>query len=196
MYAFINGTVEEIMPEGVVIEAGGVGYFIQCTSSVTGGVELGQKAKIYTYQHVREDAIVLYGFASKEERTMFLRLISVSGIGPKSAVQVLSAISAKDLALAIASGDCDALCRVQGIGKKTAQRIILELREKVDELSHADTGADDVLFTTRNTNVTDAMYALCALGLTAAEASEAVKSAQGTTTEEIVRNALKCRDRR
>ena len=82
MYAFINGTIEEADSEGIVIEAGGIGYFVQCTAGVLSNVSVGQKAKIFTYQHVREDAIVLFGFLSKEERTMFLRLISVSGIGP------------------------------------------------------------------------------------------------------------------
>lgn len=198
MYAFINGIVDEITPEGIVIDAGGVGYFIQCTSSVSASVTVGEKSKIYTYQHVREDAIVLFGFASKEERTMFLRLISVSGIGPKSAIQVLSAISARDLALILVTGDYAALCKVPGIGKKTAQRLVLELREKVDNDEFISQGASVPSKQNGSAFASDAIYALTALGYSAAEATKAVEavSANATSTEDIIKQVLKNLDRR
>ena len=125
MYAFISGTVEETDLTGVIINNNGIGYYIQCPTSVLNSVSVGENAKIYTYQHVREDAIILYGFINKEDRTMFLRLISVSGIGPKIALQVLSSLSASELAIILVGGDASMLTKVPGIGKKTAQRLIL-----------------------------------------------------------------------
>lgn len=199
MYAFINGIVDEITPEGIVLDAGGVGYYIQCTASVSSSVTLGEKAKIYTYQHVREDAIILFGFASKEERTMFLRLISVSGIGPKSALQVLSAISARDLALILVTGDYAALCKVPGIGKKTAQRLVLELREKVDNDEFISQSALSTSTAQKSSAYSaDAIYALTALGYSSAEATKAVDAvaANCSNTEEIIKQVLKNLDRR
>lgn len=198
MYAFINGIVDEITPDGVVIDTGSVGYYIQCTSSVTSSVTIGEKAKIYTYQHVREDAIVLFGFESKEERTMFLRLISVSGIGPKSALQVLSAISARDLALILVTGDYAALCKVPGIGKKTAQRMVLELREKVDNDEFISSTSAPSQASKGSALTQDAVYALTALGYSAAEATKAVDAvaASCSSTEEIIKKVLKSLDRR
>ncbi len=199
MYAFINGTVEEADSEGIVIEAGGIGYFLQCTSNVLSNVTVGQKAKIYTYQHVREDAIILFGFISKEERTMFLRLISVSGIGPKIALQILSAVSARELAIILVSGDSAALTRVPGVGKKTAQRMILELREKVDNDELIPKNADDPAAALPASGmITDAIYALAALGYSPAEVSKAVEAAAPscTNTEAIIRTVLKSFDRR
>ena len=162
MYAFINGTIEEADSEGIVIEAGGIGYFVQCTAGVLSNVSVGQKAKIFTYQHVREDAIVLFGFLSKEERTMFLRLISVSGIGPKIALQILSAVSARELAIILVSGDSAALTKVPGVGKKTAQRMILELREKVDNDELLPQNAAFSASAPADGMIADAVYALAA----------------------------------
>lgn len=197
MYAFINGKIDEITADQVVIEANNIGYAVTCTSTVLNSVEIGQTTKIFTYQHVREDAIILFGFASKEERTMFLRLISVSGIGPKSAIQVLSSISAKDLALILISGDYNALCKVPGIGKKTAQRMVLELKEKVDSEDIASSGENS--FVPQKSSVaSDAVFALTALGYSAQEAASAVNAVAGSckTTEEVITAVLKGFDRR
>lgn len=197
MYAFISGIVEETDINGVVVNNNGIGYYIQCPTSVINAVSVGEKAKIYTYQHVREDAIILYGFINKEDRTMFLRLISVSGIGPKLALGVLSSLSAGELAIILVGGDASALTKVQGIGKKTAQRIILELREKVenDELINATTHN---VSTQYSTMVTDAIYALAALGYSSQEATKAVESVAPDCkdTESIIRAVLKTLDRR
>ena len=197
MYAFISGTVEETDLTGVVINNNGIAYYIQCPTSVLNSVSVGENAKIYTYQHVREDAIILYGFINKEDRTMFLRLISVSGIGPKIALQVLSSLSASELAIILVGGDASMLTKVPGIGKKTAQRLILELREKVDndELVNASVSKAT---TFNSTMISDAIYALNALGYTSQEAAKAVEAVAPDCkdTESIIKAVLKNLDRR
>ena len=197
MYAFISGTVEEIDLTGVVINNNSIGYYIQCPTSVLNSVTVGENTKIYTYQHVREDAIILYGFINKEDRTMFLRLISVSGIGPKIALQVLSSLSASELAIILVGGDASMLTKVPGIGKKTAQRLILELREKVDndELVNASASKATAI---NSTMISDAIYALNALGYTSQEAAKAVEAVAPNCkdTESIIKAVLKNLDRR
>ena len=195
MYAFISGTVEDTDLSGVVIENNGIGYYLQCPMGVITSCTVGQAVKLYTYQHVREDAIILFGFSSKEDKNMFLRLISVSGIGPKLALTILSNLSAGELAIILVGGDASALTKVPGIGKKTAQRLILELREKVDndELTHGITAK-----AANNSMISDAIYALAALGYSTQEASKAVEAVAPSckNTEEIIRNVLKSLDRR
>lgn len=198
MYAFINGIIDEIDSSGVVIENNGIGYFVQCPTSVLHSCTVGNKTKLFTYQHVREDAIILFGFLTKEDRTMFLRLISVSGIGPKIALQVLSSLSARDLAIVLVSGDATSLTKVPGIGKKTAQRIILELREKVENDELASGSQETVTAKFSSAMVTDAIYALAALGYSSQEAARAVDAvkAECKDTESIIRTVLKNFDRR
>ncbi len=197
MYAFIEGFVEETDLTGVVLNNNGIGYYIQCPTSVLNSVSVGEKVKIYTYQHVREDAIILYGFMNKEDRTMFLRLISVSGIGPKIALQVLSSLSASELAIILVGGDASMLTKVPGIGKKTAQRLILELREKVDndELVNASVNKANNY---NSTMISDAIYALNALGYSSQEAAKAVEAVAPNCkdTEGIIKAVLKNLDRR
>lgn len=197
MYAYINGCIEETDKNGIVISAGDIGYYLQCPANVINNVTVGEKRKIYTYQHVREDAIILFGFLSKEDRTMFLRLISVSGIGPKLALQILSSVSAGELAVILVGGDATSLTKVPGIGKKTAQRLILELREKVEneELKEAMVSPKGIKV---STDASDAIYALTALGYSPQDASKAVEAviADCTDTEEIIRTVLKSFDRR
>ncbi len=196
MYAYINGTVEETDANGIVLETGGIGYYLQCPSGVTSSVTVGEKRKIFTYQHVREDAIILFGFLTKEDRTMFLRLISVSGIGPKIALQVLSSLSAGELAVILVSGDASSLTKVPGIGKKTAQRIILELREKVDNDELTSSKLPEVK--AASSMINDAVYALAALGYSANEVASAVESVAPScnNVEDIIRSVLKSMDRR
>lgn len=197
MYAFIEGFVEETDLTGVVINNNGIGYYIQCPTSVLNSVSVGEKTKIYTYQHVREDAIILYGFINKEDRTMFLRLISVSGIGPKIALQVLSSLSASELAIILVGGDASMLTKVPGIGKKTAQRLILELREKVDNDELVNASVTKAT-TFNSTMISDAIYALNALGYTSQEAARAVEAVAPDCkdTESIIKAVLKNLDRR
>lgn len=190
MYAYFKGVITEITHDSVVLECGGVGWLLQVTGSVLRLVQVGQEAKLYAYQVVREDGITLFGFSSKEEKGMFLRLITVSGIGPKSAAGILSALNVSDLALAIATGDCDSLTRAPGIGKKTAQRLVLELREKVAQEQLAGGAAPGGMLPGGTHE--DALLALTALGFSRADAQAAIQRTGGAaTTEELIRKVLK-----
>ena len=131
MFYYVNGTVAHIGPNLAVIDCGGVGYACRTTNWTLDSLTVGKVAKLYTYFNVREDAVELYGFATEEELGCFRMLIGVSGVGPKAALAILSATPADRLALAIITGDEKALTAVSGIGKKTAQRIILELKDKL-----------------------------------------------------------------
>ena len=145
MYAFIEGEVCEKLNGSLTLLAGGVGYLLNCSNNtLQAAPSLGEKMRCYTFLSVREDAMELFGFASREEKELFLQLTSVSGIGPKTALGLLGSMSLRDLNLAILLGDVNALSRAPGIGKKTAQRIALELKDKISQASvsaHADEGA-------------------------------------------------------
>ena len=131
MYYYVNGTVAEIGPNLAVIDCGGVGYACATTNYTLAQLKKGEKAKLYTYLHVREEIFDLYGFASQAELSSFKMLIGVSGVGPKAALAILSSGTPDQLALSIVTGDEKALTGVPGIGKKIAQRIILELKDKL-----------------------------------------------------------------
>ncbi len=139
MYAFIEGIIEYKSSGELIINAGGVGYLLLCSqSTLSAAPPKGEFARIYTHLNVREDAMELFGFVSREEKAMFLRLTGISGVGPRMALNVLAAMPLSDLTLAILTGDAAALCRAPGIGKKTAQRISLELKDKLSAQSFAD----------------------------------------------------------
>ena len=131
MFYYLSGTVAHLEPNLAVIDCGGVGYACRTTAYTLSGLKKGEKGKLFTYLNVREDAMELYGFSGQEERKLFEQLISVSGVGPKAALAVLSVNSPADLALAIITGDEKALTSAPGVGKKIAQRVILELKDKL-----------------------------------------------------------------
>ena len=131
MFYYLNGTVAHIEPYLVVIDCGGVGYACRTTSYTLSALKKGEKGKVFTHLNVREDAMELYGFATQEELNLFQQLISVSGVGPKAALSILSSNTPANLALSIITGDEKALTCAQGIGKKIAQRVILELKDKL-----------------------------------------------------------------
>ena len=134
MYAYIVGKVDSFGDGFIVVEAGGVGYFLNVSNSAVAKFgRVGETVKIYTYLAVREDDMSLYGFYSEEEKKMFLRLITVSGVGPKMAIGILSAADVSTLATTILSGDTKTLAKVKGIGKKTAERIVVELKENIGD---------------------------------------------------------------
>lgn len=195
MYAFIEGKVADKKPNELVILANGVGYLLNCSmNTVAHAPERGEIMRVYTYLSVREDALELFGFASEEEKSMFERLKSVSGIGPKTALGVLSAMPLKDLTLAIVLGDVTALSRAPGIGKKTAQRIALELKDKVSEADFEDSGLPSGIAAAPMTDgAQEALLALQALGYTPAEAKMAINKVRGqaTETDEIIKLALR-----
>ena len=131
MFYYVNGTVTELEAGLAVIDCGGVGYACATTNYTLSQLKKGERAKLYTYLNVREDAMELFGFASQSELRSFKLLIGVSGVGPKAALSILSATTPQQLAMAVVMGDEKALTAAQGVGKKIAQRIILELKDKL-----------------------------------------------------------------
>jgi Holliday junction DNA helicase RuvA len=197
MYAFIEGQVCEKTNGSLVLLAAGVGWQISCSNNtLQAAPALGEIMRCYTVLNVREDAMELYGFATREEKRMFLQLTSVSGVGAKTALGLLGAMPLRDLNLAILLGDVNTLSRAPGIGKKTAQRIALELKEKVtqaDVSAQADSGAAAVIQADQADHVMEAIEALTALGYSAMEARNAVARVkdQSEKPEELIRLALR-----
>lgn len=193
MYAFLRGKLAEKDAERAVVDVGGVGYDIVCSRGALSRMgNLGDDVTVYTCLIVREDEMSLYGFQSPEEKRMFLRLTSVSGVGPKMGLAILSGLGVSDLALALATGDEKRLSSISGVGKKTAQRLILELNEKVAAaLSQTDT-AIPVLST--HGPVQEAVAALVALGYSPSEAASAAAANPGSSVEEIIKRVLSSMD--
>lgn len=195
MIGYINGKLISANNNGVVIlETGGIGYEITCSNEAFGEVVNKGGGALYTYLHVREDGFFLYGFISPEEKSMFLKLISVSGVGPKMGIAVLSSMPLNDLAFIIASQDVKTLSKVKGLGKKTAERIILELRENISSLDLPEGGKKSTAKAQVLSDVeNDAVIALMSLGFTRNESETAVveaKSRGADTIESIITIAL------
>ena len=194
MIGYVKGNLLHADNGAVILENNGIGYEITCSASVYAKLVSDKKGEVYTYLAVREDGVSLYGFDSIEEKNMFLKLISVSGVGPKMGITVLSNMNLKDLAIKIATSDVKGLSSVKGLGKKTAERIILELREKI-------TADDDAVesVSTPEVSVTDgvsedAIIALMSLGFTKGECVQAVKEAKtngAQTIEQIIAYSIK-----
>ena len=197
MYAFIRGKVDSKTPESVVLDAGGVGYEIFTgTRTLSGLPAVGEVARLYTYLYVREDAQLLYGFASREEKAMFLKLLGVTGVGPKLAMSILSGLTVAELAVALATSDARAISRINGVGKKTAERLILELRETIGAQELTAAGAPTAV-AMGGSAAQEAIQALMALGYSSVEATKAVSAAGDVGgVEEIILRALKALDRR
>ncbi len=195
MYAFIEGKVCEKAGGQLVLLAGGVGYLLNCSmTTLQAAPATGETMRCYTYLAVREDAMELYGFATKEEKSMFLSLLSISGVGAKMALGLLGAMPLRDLNLAILLGDVNALSRAPGIGKKTAQRIALELKDKVSQADvNAPAGNAAAPVLTVTDNLAEALEALVALGYTANEARTALAQVKDQTEkpEDLIRLALR-----
>ena len=196
MFYYLDGTVAEILPYLAVIDCGGVGYACRTTNNTLARLKKGGSAKLFTHLNVREDAMELYGFYSENELNCFQMLIGVSGVGPKAALSILSATTPEGLATAIITGNEKALMVAQGIGKKTAQRIILELKDKLaqgqiapGEESYGGTGVTVI----PQDKASEATAALAVLGYGPAEITAALKGLDLETLslEEIVRQALK-----
>jgi Holliday junction DNA helicase RuvA len=177
MIAHLRGTLLEKHPNQAVVEAGGVGYDVAIPISTYSALpEAGREVRLRIHTHVREDALLLFGFATTEEKMLFEKLISVSGIGPKLAITVLSGLATGDLIGAIRAGAADRLVRIPGVGKKTAERIILELREKLPP-SAADAAVTPAA-AALSTIEQDVLSALLNLGCAAAAAEAAVRKAK------------------
>ena len=189
MYAYISGKAAQIGANYIVIDAGGIGYLIYTNSFSAGSFAVGEDARLYTHLIVREDELSLYGFAAPEEKTMFEKLISISGIGPKVALSILSTLKIADIAAAAVSGNAAAFETVSGVGKKTAQRLVLELKEKVEISDTVGAGMGGGI----QNAVEEAVAALTNLGYQRLEAVAAVSAVKslGDTAEELVLLALK-----
>ncbi|MBQ9642404.1 MAG: Holliday junction branch migration protein RuvA [Lachnospiraceae bacterium] len=204
MISFLQGTIEEITDSAVIIGVGGIGFQVQISSETTqrlSSMGRGAEVRIYTYTYLREDMIALFGFLSRDELELFQRLITVSGIGPKGGLSLLSAFSADDLRFAILSGDVKTISRAPGIGKKTAERLVIELRDKVS-MSDSDNHQDLASYASAGVGMADAegsaeaeaIEALTALGYARMDAAKAVRKAAaeaGGDTEAILKAALK-----
>lgn len=201
MYAYLKGTLEEIAEDAVVVEVGNIGYNVRVSATTTQGLPgIGSEVKIYTYTLVREDAFTLYGFLTKDDLEIFKKLITVNGIGPKGGLAILSVMNADALRFAIMAGDAKSIAKAPGVGNKTAERVILDLRDKIsleDTLlglgepvvtaSAAGGGADNVM-------KREAIEALVALGYSASDATNAVKRVEvdeNSTVEGILKATLK-----
>ncbi|MBR3753435.1 MAG: Holliday junction branch migration protein RuvA [Ruminiclostridium sp.] len=196
MYYYLNGVVGHIAPNLAVMDCGGVGYACRTTSYTLSSLQVGEKAKLFTHLNVREDAMELYGFSTENERNCFQMLIGVSGVGPKAALSILSSTTPEGLATAIITGNEKALTVAPGIGKKIAQRIILELKDKLakGQLPAAEEtfGGSGVTVIPQD-KTSEASAALAVLGYNPSEIAAALKGLDldALTLEEIVRQALR-----
>ena len=187
MFAHISGIVAEKNVDSIVIDAGGIGFLLNVrAATLSSAPAVGEKFKLYTVFNVREDAMELCGFATREEKRMYERLRTVGGVGSKLALQALSTLSVRDLSLALVTGDAGVLCRVPGIGKKLAQRLVLELKDKVDDSQLASSSA--AVQPKSSGMESEAIAALLALGFSAAEASKAVSAhaAEATSLDNLI----------
>ena len=198
MFYYLNGTVAHIEPYLVVIDCGGVGYACRTTNFTQASLKKGEKGKVFTFLNVREDVMELYGFATQEERNLFQQLISVSGVGPKAALGILSSSTPANLALSIITGDERALTAAQGVGKKIAQRIILELKDKLAKGQSIGGGGMESYGGTGVTiipenKLSEASAALAVLGYSQGEINLALKGVDldSHTLEDIIKLALK-----
>ena len=196
MIDFIEGTVESKAPGELVLSAGGVGFLLACSNATLAEAPAkGEKWRCHTVLNVREDAMELFGFATRQERAMFKRLCQVTGVGAKTALGVLSALPLRDLSVAIVTGDVAALSRAPGIGKKTAQRIVLELKDKVEQqdLSAASAAGAAAPAAMVGDAQREAQAALQALGYTSAEAARAINLVrdQADTVDQLIMLALR-----
>ncbi len=188
MIAFITGRVAARTASHAIVEAGGIGYrLIMSTTSLAALPAEGDEVTVQTYLHVREDELTLYGFESEDERELFEALIGVSGVGPKVALAVLSALKPEALRTALARDDIALLSSVPGVGKKTAQRLLIDLKDKLGapELGGAGVGGSSHA-------AMEARDALLAMGFSAAESAAALRDAEpGATAEQMLRAALR-----
>ena len=195
MLGYIKGNVLSAENGVILLENNGVGFEITCSAAVYQKLVEDKKGEVFTYLAVREDDISLYGFISPEEKNMFLKLISVSGVGPKMGITILSNMKLSDLAVKIATSDIKGLAAVKGLGKKTAERIILELREKIST-DTVDSGAavESVSVVEEDEVDKDAVIALMSLGFTKQECVKAVKAAKANganTIEQVIAYSIK-----
>lgn len=191
MYEFIRGTIAALNPASVVVETAGVGYFINISLNTYSKINGRKEASLFIHQVVREDAHILYGFAEQREREIFRNLISVNGVGANTAIMMLSSLNPDELSAAVTSGNADALKAVKGIGAKTAQRIIIDLKDKFGKISETD----QILISADNTTRKESLSALVMLGFAKKDAekvlSKIIREDPDATLESVIKKALK-----
>jgi len=190
MIAYIDGKLTVREPAYVIIEANGVGYEIKISLTTYAGIKENERCKLLTYLHVREDAQILYGFIEAKEKKLFLDLISVSGIGPNTALAILSSTEAEELAEYIASENQKAIQNIKGIGAKTAQRLILELKDKIKK-EYNFTSTPLMPNPSHNTLINEALSALVTLGIQKNAAEKSIKSVLQKEKEISLENLIK-----
>lgn len=192
MFAYIDGKLAFKCPTYIIVEAGGVGYHVNISLNTYSALSNTERCKVYTWLHVKEDAHTLYGFAEEGERRLFLHLISVSGIGPATCRMMLSSITPAEIQTAIIQADVTLIQRIKGIGAKTAQRLVLELQDKLKK-----EGPDSLISIPKNTTIRDeALSALIMLGFAKQVAEKAIDNAvknaqEDLTVEDMIKIALK-----
>lgn len=199
MYSYIKGELAEVNTDHIVIDVGGIGYMIYIPAQSLNYLPgIGEILKVHTYLYMREDAMILYGFLTKDDLEMFKLLITVSGIGPKGGLAVLSTLSSDDLRFAVLSGDSKAISKAPGIGSKTAQRVIIDLKDKLsleDAFEKKLEHENEKINVSSNSQVkNDAVMALNALGYSSAESLKAVSKVEMTDdmdVEDVLKAALK-----
>lgn len=199
MYSYIKGELAEINTDHIVIDVNGIGYMIFIPSQALDYLPaIGEIIKVHTYLYMREDAMILYGFLTKDELEIFKLLITVSGIGPKGGLAILSTLSADDLRFAVLSGDSKAIAKAPGVGSKTAQRVIIDLKDKLSledafekKLEHEN---EKINIASNSQVKNDAVMALNALGYSSSESLKAVSKVEITEemdVEDVLKAALK-----
>ena len=197
MFHYISGTVTELLPSLAVVDCGGVGFEINTSAYTLHRLKAGEKAMLYTYVHIREDVFEIYGFSEKTEKRCFEMLLGVSGVGPKAALSILSVNTPEGLIMAIVTGDEKSITAAAGVGKRIAQRVILELKDKIakeaEEVSFADPPTFSAAPSGERSKLGDASAALATLGYSGPEINAALKnvSAEELTVEQIIKAALK-----
>ncbi len=197
MIAFVKGMVAAVTEETVIVDVNGIGYELYCSGTALRSAQIGERISLHTYLQVKEDGVTLFGFFTEQEKRLFLKLLSVSGVGPKSAVSVLVCMSADELVEAVATADAKRLAKVKGLGKKTAEKIILELHGKISAAEVMGASEEPAKPTVSATKLSkedeDAVATLQNLGFTRSESVQAVNRAKAdgaTTVEEIIFRAL------
>lgn len=196
MIEYIAGTLMSKKPTEAVVDIQGLGYRLMIPTSTYDALpDTGEATSLLCYQHVREDALTLFGFATADERTLFNLFISISGVGPKLALAALSSLSTSELRYRIRSGQSNLLTRIPGVGRKTAERLVMELRDRVDDVFAGDDGIESPI-SQRSRGRIDALAALQALGMSMAAADKKLGSVLAahpdvTTAEELIRHSLR-----
>ncbi len=200
MIAYLRGKVLALTAETVILDVNGVGYEAYCSGGAFAKLTQGEVGELYTYLQIKEDGATLFGFASPKEKELFLKLISVSGVGPKMGISILASLSADDFAQAVATADVKRLSAVKGLGKKTAEKIVLELHGKISAAEVISASGDSLSVAVESVAPTklsaldeEAVSALMGLGFTRSESTQAVKKAHdlgAVTVEEIIMKAL------